>query len=358
MLDLFGFVLSRNYTPGPRHYGQPVRLSLGPLLGGAEPAIICTARHRLQFFAANGDARRKSDNGIFTRKANVTANGRLRWASPWAFIISANATQSGCVDVFVRRPGACLLNSRLSVIRSPRNGRWLLFARSNLRSEGGARYVQVAVGSAGAEPGCAGTRFQLLHIAGWSQAPVPQQNIYFFSVRQVRLAHGEMLLGCFPGSSAETIPHSQPPVQDDKVTGGLFCTVSVDGLSCGRPVLMLESALHDSWRSDIHPIDDGWSHRPAAPLEEFTTLALQHGVHVPDFDEREETLQAKMQRLTRHCQHPSSGAPFCENCFHSASPEFAEYRFSPDTRLMLKGGYQHTQHARVTHLAIRIERRS
>jgi hypothetical protein len=308
-------------------FGPPT--SLGSLLGhGVEPAIACTDSDQLVWFAAS-----TNNGGIYRRMANLTSAG-FAWIAEWEHILSAKQSESGCVELrkpFLQdNPGRCALDSKLNVVRLP-SGAWMLFARANLAPMVGGRHVQAAISSVNGS--FAGSRFQLLRIPGFANATLgaaaEHLNIYYFAATWVR--HGspirDALMGCFPGNAGGE--------------AGVFCTTSDDGLVWQRPRLLLPSVMHDSDRTADHPLLDDVGARPLPLATRGVTLAIEHGVQVPDSPEEDETAKQLDVRLARHRvpnvwldpgadaagteDGPDEGEIISLDCFTDATPSFCEY---------------------------------
>ena len=314
-------------------FGPPT--SLGALEGHriAHPAIACTESDQLVWFATPPLSESRQDLGIYRRVGTFTSAG-FSWINEWEFILSLQQNESGCIEQlrpFVReRSGLCAFDSKLSAIRLS-SGAWMLFARANLGTKTGGRHVQAAISDSNGS--FAESQFRLLTIPGFANATAgtaaEHQNIYYLTVRKVRIGSREALLGCFPGNAGSE--------------AGLFCTTSDDGFVWQRPQLLQPSAMHESDRTTDHPLSD--SGFPSLELgTRGITLAVEHGVQVPDIAEEDETEEDRKRRLARHQVpywvrldpgadgadddgEPQQGEPICLDCFNDEIPSFCEHRY-------------------------------
>lgn len=129
--------------------------------------------------------------------------------------------------------GACEFDGRLASVLV--RGTLYLFARANLRSEGGARHVQVS--SLATSSARFGRRewspFRLLRFDNYSISR--ENNIYFFLAQRYKRG----LLGVFPA------------VIDG--VGGIYMAVSTDAVSWSRPTRIMRSHSVGG-RTGDHPV--------------------------------------------------------------------------------------------------------
>ena len=112
----------------------------------------------------------------------------------------------GCVERRKGFDGICNFDGRLSLVRFQR--RFMLFARSNIKSLGGGRHVQVATSSSDDAHGPWGA-FALLSIEGYD--PNGPGNIYMATVKRSPW-HRDLLIGLFAvnlGDAAEDAKATQ-----------------------------------------------------------------------------------------------------------------------------------------------------
>lgn len=343
-------LIYRRATDSSNHYGPPrplledVSTKQGYVSPGTigDAAIACNSAEQLLFISPEN----VDDFHISRRIANVTSSGRLAWASPWMRVSSTLKSEIGCVDRLgegwdadsyfgrLQKIGACPFDSKASIARSPVDGRWLLYGRANLRPQGGGRHVQVMGESYDQHGRFTQPRFQLLRIEGFEAGDEQgegfdgvsrvDQNIYYFSVRPIRVLSHALLLGCFPGNHGRT--------------AGVFCTISKDGVDWARPVLLVTSELHDGRVGD-QPFVDSVRWRDAVGrdvgVEGRLTVGIQHGVHTPHhFEDRSETAQARQSRLAQHCRRSLIGNyTECLNCFREQPlPTFCEHHYEVHAR--------------------------
>lgn len=129
-----------------------------------------------------------------------------------------------------RLGGRCEFDGRVVPVRF--RGRYWLYVRANLHTASGARHVQAASSADGVGGWSA---FALLTFDG-VDAGHPENNIYSFTAQP----YEEGLLGLFPG-----VLHGQG--------GGVFWTMSRDGLHWTHPQLLMRSA-HKQRRTADHPV--------------------------------------------------------------------------------------------------------
>jgi hypothetical protein len=191
-------------------------------------------------------------------------------------------------------PESCEYDGRLSVLRYREH--ILAFTRSNLHTHGG-RHVQVSsslTGFGGWSP------FQQLAFEEYTTAP--QNNLYFASVRAVPTGSAScqhLLLGLFPGSI------------DGR--GGVYASISMDGVTWGALQQLLNSAVHASWRTADQPVDGAVTSADAAHL----SIVLQHGVSVP----------RRPRPESSPAEEPSDGRAQAW-CHAHRPPLYCEYTFS------------------------------
>ena len=181
----------------------------------------------------------------------------FRWSRPM-IAWSGDKSQTGCIEARPHMPNLCEYDGKLSVLRY--GAHTLAFTRSNLYVHGG-RHVQMTSSPTGVEDW---TPFQQLSFEHYTTAP--HNNLYFASVREVSTGLPScepMLLGLFPGSIGGL--------------GGVYVSVSTNGVQWGALQRLFNSEVHASWRTADHPVDGAVASTDAGHL----SLVLQHGVSVP-----------------------------------------------------------------------------
>ena len=153
----------------------------------------------------------------------------------------------GCVErrrllVAYMLPGVCEFDGRLSVVRHPTTGRYMMYARANAAAHG-ARFVMVATSA----DLVVWSPFQLLQIAGYS---TPSQGDVYFWAAAVNPAAPTTLLAVFPIV--------------DRLRGCLALSASRDGVRWSPPAPLLRCQVYGE-RTAHHPAagvvargDDVW----------------------------------------------------------------------------------------------------
>lgn len=177
----------------------------------------------------------------------------------------------GCAECRAPSQGACEFDGRFSLARF--RGRYHLYARANLQTDRGGRFLQVASTSTSNPRGPYGP-FARLRIAGHAY---PQAgNLYFGAVKPNPL-DASVLIGLFtlalpPGAGARPLPTQRTASTDEKTkekrqrsasgsehNGLVALSVSCDGLHWG-PLVVLTTGLAVENRSFDQPCD-GLIHR-------------------------------------------------------------------------------------------------
>ncbi|KAL1511591.1 hypothetical protein AB1Y20_006385 [Prymnesium parvum] len=223
-------------------------------------AFACV-RGRLLAFGGQALLHSAAQRGV--RRATASAR---RWPLQWgeaALVLDGEPSASGCVEERPIEPWprhaprpphgfTCEFDGKLSVAR--RADRLLLFSRANLFRGYGGRHVQLAVSD-----GPSGFSFgsnTLLHFHNYSIKQ--SNNIYFFAVRPL---WEDALLALFPA------------VIEGR--GGIFCSVSREGVHWSRPLRILASPVVHGSRTRDHPIDQ------AGPLDDAAIeIGVQHDVYL------------------------------------------------------------------------------
>ena len=140
----------------------------------------------------------------------------------------------GCVEqrrllVAYMLPGVCEFDGRLSVVRHPTTGRYMMYARANAAAHG-ARFVMVATSA----DLVVWSPFQLLQIGGYS---TPAQGDVYFWAAAVNPAAPTTLLAVFPIV--------------DRLRGCLALSASSDGVRWSPPAPLL-NAVYGEWTAH-HP---------------------------------------------------------------------------------------------------------
>lgn len=181
----------------------------------------------------------------------------FRWSLPmvgW----SGSKAQTQCVEERPHLPDVCEYDGKLSVLRH--RGRFMAFARSNLHGQGG-RHVQVSSSLSGRGEW---SPFEQLRFDEYATAP--SNNLYYASVRAVPTGQPScehVLLGLFPGAV--------------NGRGGVYASMSADGVRWGALRRMLPSEVHASWRTSDHPVDGALTATDAEQL----SVVIEHYVSVP-----------------------------------------------------------------------------
>mmetsp|Transcript_23640 Transcript_23640/g.69402 ORF Transcript_23640/g.69402 Transcript_23640/m.69402 type:complete len:300 (+) Transcript_23640:1014-1913(+) len=128
-------------------------------------------------------------------------------------------------------------------------GRYLIYARANMQSKRGGRYVQVAM-TDGDDPRGPYGAFSLLTIAGY-EASVASGNIYFAAVKPNPLDRGT-LLGLFPVVLKEALPQGTGGANND--TGIIGLSISCDGRHWA-PLVVLTTCYARRNRTKDQPAD-------------------------------------------------------------------------------------------------------
>lgn len=217
-----------------------------------------------------------------SRSRGIALSGAdIAWSTP-AKIIGSAQRETGCVE---NRGRECEYDGKLSATFFRR--RIHLFSRSNLNSKGG-RHVQLSTSANGRD---GWSRWSQIRIDGYTTKP--QNNIYFLAARRVLAGSCPMLLATFPASI--------------EGRGGLYASVSRDGLRWGAPARVLNSTVLASWRTRDHPIDGEPVMRPSLGGGGMV-IGVQHRVAVPA---DEETSARPVVRAQEYCQ-TASPPLYCE----------------------------------------------
>ena len=223
------------------------------------------------------EARGNANRGIWRMVAAATAPP-LRWGAR-DVVISSSKEATGCIEA--RGAPSCVFDGKLSVVAL--RGRVLLFSRSNLARDGGARHVQVAVGTVvgGDRPPHFG-KFQQLVFEGLRQsaeAPVRATNLYYFVARPATGTNGTRLFGWFPATVAAADERNS--TMSSRGTAGIFGSTSADGVHWTAPVHILASRNSGDGRTADHPVD-----ADLGPAERRAQLRLlvQHEVDLRAVD--------------------------------------------------------------------------
>ena len=181
----------------------------------------------------------------------------FQWSRPMV-AWSGNKSQTRCVEARPHLPESCEYDGKLSVLRH--QGHVLAFTRSNLYAHGG-RHVQVSSSLSGRE---GWSPFEQLSFEEYAAAPA--NNLYYAAVRSVptgRSLCDNVLLGLFPGAI--------------NGRGGVYVSVSADGVHWGALRRIFRSEIHASWRTSDHPVEGALDSPAATQLR----IVLEHHVSVP-----------------------------------------------------------------------------
>ena len=138
----------------------------------------------------------------------------------------------GCVEKRkIRLRHVCEYDGKLSVVVF--RERLMLYARSNLGAEGGARHVQVT-----SMRGGRWTPFRQIAVEGVLRGRA-WNNMYYMNVQKY---NSTMLLGFTTG-----ILHL-----GDRVESGAFVTKSFDGIHWSTPILLYNGTSEDLHRTNVH----------------------------------------------------------------------------------------------------------
>jgi len=149
----------------------------------------------------------------------------------------------GCTERRVTFGKACEFDGKLSVAHH--RGRFLIFARANLREEGGGRFLQVAV-SEGNEPDSSYAPFRLLEIEGYdSDGP---GNVYFATIKPNPIDKDGSLLGLFAVNFGR---HAQENGDGDAF---IALSISCNGVSWA-PFIALTRSIGLYGRTYDQPVD-------------------------------------------------------------------------------------------------------
>ena len=141
----------------------------------------------------------------------------------------------------------------------------------------GRRHVQVARSA----DGLSWTPFEPVRIDRYTVSAF--NNIYFFAVRAIRLSGGEeLLLALYPAVFGA----------EGEETGGVFCSVSRDGVHWSQPHRILASHVFDGVRTDVYPVDTSFGSPTVVDAAQLLLqVAIQHRVHLADPEEGSEACQ-------------------------------------------------------------------
>eukprot|EP00614_Pseudopedinella_elastica_P022315 CAMPEP_0172628872 /NCGR_PEP_ID=MMETSP1068-20121228/164337_1 /TAXON_ID=35684 /ORGANISM="Pseudopedinella elastica, Strain CCMP716" /LENGTH=485 /DNA_ID=CAMNT_0013439235 /DNA_START=246 /DNA_END=1703 /DNA_ORIENTATION=- len=197
--------------------------------------------------------------------------------------INGDKGRTHCID---RRPGfeRCEYDGRLSLVRM--RDRVLLYSRANMFGEQGdslpgvygGRHVQVAFSRGNANPRT-WSYFRPVAVANHSVAP--WSNIYFMSVEPFfdERRQRRRLAALFPASMASRRPHQAQ--QQRTLEGGIYVSVSDDGIHFSPPERLLRSSVLKEGRTADYPI----SHRPfGRGVRRGTAVLVQHNIRIPGND--------------------------------------------------------------------------
>lgn len=242
------------------------RVAMGddkPLKLAANAALSCTDDGRLLLYGGgeggSGTAWLVGEPPAADGGRSAAGGDGFRWSLPmvgW----SGSKSQTRCVEERPHLPNVCEYDGKLSVLRY--RGRFLAFARSNLHAHGG-RHVQVSSslsGRSGWSP------FEQLRFDGYATAP--SNNLYYASVRAVPTGQPScehVLLGLLPGAV------------DGR--GGVYASMSADGVRWGALRRILTSEVHASWRTSDHPVDGSLTATDANNGQ--LSVVIEHYVSVP-----------------------------------------------------------------------------
>mgnify|MGYP007078096115 CR=1 FL=1 len=251
------------------HMGQPVfshsQLAMAedkPYVMAGNTGFMCEGTDLLAFGGGNGGSGVAMVRTQIPDSAAAMRSAPFLWSAPerkW----SGKTAESGCVE---ERPyHYCEFDSKLSVARL--GSRLLVFSRAN-HFERGGRHVQVTfIDTADAIP--IWSRFRQLRIDG--VRILPENNIYYMAVRTVHAGTCTILLGTFPAA----IDHQ----------GGVYASVSANGIRWSRPARIMRSQLHAEWRTADHPVDAASAQPISTPSTgqppDRISIAIQHNVVVP-----------------------------------------------------------------------------
>ena len=232
------------------------------------------------------------ENRVSRSVANATALP-LQWSSP-VVAFTGDKAQTGCVEARAR--DSCEYDGKLSSVRL--RGRTLVFTRSNLNSTGG-RHVQVTRSTDGAR---GWSRFEQIRLAGY--ATRAHNNIYFWTARSVGGGKGvgRLLLATFPA------------VIEGK--GGVYASVSHDGVQWAEPLRLMPSAVLPAWRTTDHPVDGdggGTTNRGTGgrDREDQVSVTIEHDVAIPTDAESDERPFVRAQDYCKASALPA----FCAHSF-------------------------------------------
>ena len=265
-------------------------------------AFLCVDGHRLQVYGGQAYRGDRMRQGIMRREADARILP-LSWSKPELIISGdpriSHCLEARCLDKYQNvledcsdadRPFTCEFDGKLAVARL--NEKLYLFSRANHYDHGG-RWVQVASQPQFNKGGPRGSRpfgrFRQIVLDGY--IPERRNNIYFFTARRLPPRAGssssdgeQQLLGLFPAVLSEDrrqIPGDKPPRQD----GGIWCSISSDGVNWERPTRVWESAVVTETRTRDWPVElaggddaengDGNGHGPLRIL-------VQHDVTIDE----------------------------------------------------------------------------
>ncbi|KAL1503805.1 hypothetical protein AB1Y20_012273 [Prymnesium parvum] len=175
---------------------------------------------------------------------SLDAIRRGAWMTPahTPATLAVRGNHAGCATAR-QATGYCMFDNKVSAARW--RGRWMLYARANLKKEGG-RHVQVAASTADSPHGPYAP-FELLRVEGYD-AHGPG-NIYFIAV-EANPVDAATLVGLLPINEGE----------EGKGNGDgpsyIGVSVSCDGVSWSKPEVLVWSTGREG-RTYDHPVD-GW----------------------------------------------------------------------------------------------------
>jgi len=189
-------------------------------------------------------------DGIYLLKARSLADVLFqRWFPRWrgddnqTRLRILDGRHPGCTERRVTFGKACEFDGKLSVAHH--RGRFLIFARANLREEGGGRFLQVAV-SEGNEPDSSYAPFRLLEIEGYdSDGP---GNVYFATIKPNPIDKDGSLLGLFAVNFGR---HAQENGDGDAF---IALSISCNGVSWA-PFIALTRSIGLYGRTYDQPVD-------------------------------------------------------------------------------------------------------
>ena len=253
---------TRDASPPPTF--APVLLALDddrPLKLSSNAAVTCTDDGDLLLYGGgeggSGVAWLVGQPPPPSGSRTAAGGDGFRWSRPMV-AWSSNKSQTRCVEARPHLPELCEYDGKLSILRH--GGKVLAFTRSNLYAHGG-RHVQMSSSLSSRE---GWSPFEQLSFEGYAAAPA--NNLYYAAVRSVPMSPSlceDVLLGLFPGAI--------------NGRGGVYASVSADGVHWGELRRIFPSEIHASWRTADHPVEGALDSSAATQL----SIVIEHHVSVP-----------------------------------------------------------------------------